>query len=46
MRWLLAEAGARVPISVREADELTGMLRPASLFSHAPTTAMPEHEVC
>ena len=50
MRWLTAEAGARVPISARKADELAGMPAPSSAFNHdnsraqtpAQTSGVPE----
>jgi hypothetical protein len=46
MRWLLAEAGARVPVNARKADEPAGMLFPSSPFnhdnSHAGTSGVPE----
>jgi hypothetical protein len=34
MRWLLAEAGARVPVNARKADEPAGMPAPSSPFNH------------
>jgi hypothetical protein len=34
MRWLMAEAGARVPSSARKADEPAGMPAPSSPFNH------------
>ena len=34
MRWLTAEAGARVPISARKADELVGMQALSSPVNH------------
>jgi len=50
IRWLTAEAGARVPISARKADELAGMPAPSSAFNHdnsraqtpAQTSGVPE----
>ena len=34
MRWLMAEAGASVPVNARKADGLAGMLAPSSPFNH------------
>jgi len=34
MRWLTAEASARVPISARKADELVSIPVPSSAFIH------------
>ncbi len=40
MRWLMAEAGARMPISARKADELVGMQVLSSPVNHDNSDAL------